>query len=117
MIRTAPSPRSLCWIMLLATFSMGISCDPYHKEKCEWYLEPEPEHIDLVEPGWVSLCARNFERNKQRCYLKATIEYAKAVQGKPFRYSTMKVKNEGPYPREVESIKTCKPGSDEPTDK
>ncbi len=90
----------------LAFFIAG--CDPYNKDKCEWYLEPEPAHIDLVEPGWVSLCARNFKINKERCYLKATLEYAKAVNGKPFRFSSMKVRNVGPYPREVESIKTCK---------
>lgn len=113
MTKSRASIFQLFCVVGLAMSSMGISCDPYNKEKCEWYLEPEPEHIGLVEPGWVSLCARNYKSNKQRCYLKATLEYAKAVQGKPFRYSSMKVKSEGPYPREVESIKTCKAGSDE----
>ncbi len=97
--------RSLVFLLGLS----GVACDPFHKDKCEWFLVPEPKHINLVEPGWVSLCARNFVINKERCYLKATLEYAKAVNGKAFRLSTMKVKDSGLYPREVESIKACKP--------
>lgn len=92
---------------LLTLFMSG--CDPYHKNKCAWYLVPEPDHISLVEPGWVSLCARNYQNDKQRCYIKATLEYAKAVNGKPFRLSTMKLREDGPYPREILSIKSCKP--------
>lgn len=100
---------SLRLLSLLLFALLLSSCDPFRKEKCEWYLVPEPDHIDLVEPGWVSLCARNYVNGKQRCYLKATLEYAKAVNGKPFRLSTMKVREVGLYPREVESIKACKP--------
>lgn len=92
---------------------LGTACDPYHKEKCEWYLVPEPAQVDLVDPGWVSLCARNFVINRQRCYLRATLDYAKAVYGKPFRMSVMKVREIGPYPREVESIKVCQPEGEE----
>jgi hypothetical protein len=99
--------RVCCLFTLLSLVAVG--CDLNRKEKCEWYLVPEPDHVDLVEPGWVALCARNYVNNKQRCYLRATLEYAKAVHGKPFRFSTMKVREIGPYPREVESIKVCKP--------
>ena len=94
--------------IFLALIVLVTACDPYNKDKCEWYLVPEPLHIHLVEPGWVSLCARNYISNHQRCYLKATIDYAKAVNGKSFRYSTLKISPIGPYPREVESIKVCK---------
>ncbi|NRA63637.1 MAG: hypothetical protein HRU19_04095 [Pseudobacteriovorax sp.] len=83
-------------------------CDWYHKNKCEWYLVPEPDDIDKVEPGWVSLCARNYEINRQRCLLKAKLNFAKQVHGKPFRYNSMEVK-QGPYPKEVTSITVCKP--------
>jgi hypothetical protein len=84
-------------------------CDPFHKEKCEWYLVPEPDHVELVEPGWVSLCARNYVINKERCYLKSTLEFAKEVNGKLIRLSSLKIAETGPYPREILSVKTCKP--------
>lgn len=92
---------------------VGAGCDPTHKEKCEWYLIPEPLHIDLVPDGWVSLCARNFVTNKQKCYLKSTLEMAKAVNGVPFRLANMEVAQVGPYPREVLKIKKCSPEGDE----
>jgi hypothetical protein len=86
-----------------------VGCDPYHKDKCEWYLVPEPDHIQLVDLGWVSLCARNYVINKERCYLKSTLEFAKEVNGKLIRMSSLKVAETGPYPREILSVKTCKP--------
>jgi hypothetical protein len=101
---------SKLWLNLgLLILPLLAGCDPYHKDKCEWYLVPEPDHVDLVEPGWVSLCARNFVINKQRCYLKSTIEFAKEVNGKLIRLSSLKIAEKGPYPREILSVKTCKP--------
>ncbi len=94
---------SLSLLSILVT-----GCDVYHKNKCEWYLVPEPEHADRVEPGWVALCARNYEINRQRCNLKAKLKFAKTVAKKPFRYSSMRVKA-GPYPKEVESLTVCEP--------
>lgn len=93
------------WLFSVTLLLSG--CDWYHKDKCEWYLVPEPDDIKKVEPGWVSLCARNFVINKQRCLLKAKLDFAKAVHGKPFKYNSMVVK-QGPYPKEVASIKVCK---------
>lgn len=95
------------WITLIALAFTLVACDPHHKEKCEWYLVPEPAQIDLVPEGWVSLCARNYVINKQKCYLKASIDFAKAVSGKPFKLSRLKVDDKGPYPREVLKINTC----------
>ena len=92
--------------ILFALFLL-CGCDFYRKDKCEWFLVPEPDHASKVDPGWVSLCARNYENNKQRCLLKAKLPFAKAVYGKPFKYSTMKL-GSGPFPKEVLSIKTCK---------
>lgn len=86
-----------------------VGCDPSHKEECEWYLVPEPAQIDLVPEGWVSLCARNYVINKQKCYLKATLDMAKAVNGVPFKLSRMKIDESGPFPREVLKINKCTP--------
>ncbi len=88
------------------------ACDPFHKDKCEWYLVPEPDHVQHVDPGWVALCARNYVVNKQRCYLKSTLKFAKAVQGKTIRLSSLNTDENGTYPREILSVKTCKPESD-----
>lgn len=82
------------------------SCDWLRKSECEWYLVPEPDHAATVEPGWVALCARNYVNNKQRCRLKAKMEFSKKVFGKPFRYASLKVKD-GTYPKEVLSIELC----------
>ena len=101
--------RALSWLLFCL---VGSGCDFYHKDKCEWYLVPEPDHIKMVEEGWVSLCARNYVINKQRCYLKSTIDFAKEVNGKLFRLSSMNVAEQGTYPREVLSIKACKADRD-----
>lgn len=93
-------------ILIFSFCILLIGCDWYRKNKCEWFLVPEPRDASSVEPGWVALCARNYENNKQRCNLKSKLEFAREVFGKPFRYNSMKVK-EGPYPKEVESIKVC----------
>ncbi len=98
-------------LCLLAWFLIG--CDPAHKEQCEWYLIPEPKNIDMVPEGWVPLCARNFVTVKQRCHLKASLDFAKAVHNKTFRLSALKVDDTGPYPREVLKIKTCEPSDEE----
>ncbi len=106
-------------IKLRALLALSLSlpllaaCDPAHKEKCEWYLVPEPAHIDLVPEGWVSLCARNYVTNKQKCYLKSNIDFAKAVSGKSFRLTSLRVDDKGPYPREVLGIKSCAPEDEE----
>lgn len=97
------------WIALSLTTLTLVACDPSHKEKCEWYLVPEPADIELVPEGWVSLCARNYVINKQKCYLKSTLEMAKAAHGKPFKLSRLKVDESGPFPREVIKINTCQP--------
>lgn len=96
------------WLMLPLLGLVLSSCDIYRKNKCEWYLVPEPEHASRVEAGWVALCARNYENNRQRCNLKAKLPFAKKVYGKAFRYSSMKLKD-GPFPKEVASLTLCAP--------
>lgn len=81
-------------------------CDPHRMKKCEWYLIPEADHRHHVEPGWVSLCARNPVNRKQRCMFKATLEYAEKVYGVKFRLSEMKYE-EKPLPRKILEIRAC----------
>ena len=86
---------------------LASACDPDRHKQCEWYLMPEPGHREMVEKGWVSLCARNYVSNKQRCYLQAKLEYAEKVYGTPFRFTSLKL-DKDTYPRKVISIKACK---------
>lgn len=96
-------------IFLIINTSLAlVSCDPDRHRECEWYLVPEPDHRELVTKGWVSLCARNYTNNKQRCHLQAKLAYAEKVYGKAFRFTSLKLDKDS-YPRKVLSIKACKP--------
>ena len=95
----------ISFLLMLPVIS---ACDPEHRDKCEWYLEADYQRVETVEPGWVALCATNRVINKQRCYLKAELDYAKALQGKPFRLNSLKFKQTEGYPQEIISVKVCK---------
>lgn len=97
--------RVLC---LLPVVFLLISCDEDRHKKCEWYLIPEPDHREMVKKGWVSLCARNYTNNKQRCFLQAKLGYAEKVYGTAFRFTDLKLDKEV-FPRKVVSIKACTP--------
>lgn len=84
-----------------------LGCDPQRHKKCEWYLVPEPDHIELVAKGWVSLCARNYQNNKQRCFIQAKLDFAEKVYGKAFRFSDLELDKSNP--NKVISIKICDP--------
>lgn len=93
------------WVLgILAAFALG--CDPDHHQKCEWSLEPDPARIDKVGEGFVPACARNRIVNKQDCRLQTTMEFAKKLEGKRFKYANMKLKSYG-IPRTIRSIDTC----------
>lgn len=109
MINRTSSLRTVWSVSFFVAIALLLSsCDFYRKRKCEWYLVPEPDHLDRVEAGWVPLCARNYVVNKQRCNLKARFDFAQDVYGYPFRYSSLKIKG-GPFPKEVESVTVCGP--------
>ena len=95
------------FVYVLMLFPYLMACDPEHKDKCEWYFEPDFERVESVEPGWVALCARNRVVNKQKCLMRAKLDYAKALQGKPFRLTSVKLKD-GEFPKEILSVKVCK---------
>ena len=89
-----------------AALLLLAGCDPHRMKKCEWYLIPEPDHRHLVEPGWVSLCARNPVTRKQKCMFKAPLEFSEKVYGVKFRLSELDYE-ETPLPRKIKSIKAC----------
>lgn len=95
--------RASCGLALLLAL---LGCDPEHKDKCEWYLVPELDHLHLVSGDWVPLCARNYETKKQKCYLTAKLDFAEKVYGKTFRFSSMELETGGP-PRKIKELKLC----------
>lgn len=95
-------------LALVALAFLGSACDPDRHKKCEWYLVAEPDQRDFVKPGWVSLCARNYVSNKQRCFIQAKFNFAEKVHGKAFKFTSLEL-DESIFPPRVVSIKPCKP--------
>lgn len=87
-----------------------MACDPQRKGKCEWYILPELEHKETVGGEWVPLCARNFVTGKQKCFLKAKVDFAEKIYNKPFKFDEIEL-DQSAFPREILSVKTCKPES------
>lgn len=85
-------------------FTLG--CDPQRLKECEWYLEPDVNHVEIAHEGFVSLCVRNYKIGKQKCYLE--MEYQKSVDvfQKKIRYSTLEI-DHSVFPRKVLSYKIC----------
>lgn len=95
-------PLSVALLLLPAL----TACDPDGKKECAWVLEPEPTLDGTTDPGYIPVCARNRKAMKEDCRLQATIDYAKSVYGKKFRYVDMRVASPG-LPRTITTIKFC----------
>ncbi|MBF0440797.1 MAG: hypothetical protein HQK54_02720 [Oligoflexales bacterium] len=93
-------------IIFLLFFPLLTGCDPEHRKKCEWYLEPDPQRAGKVDKEYIPVCARNYVTNKQDCRLQTTLEYAKKVSLMKFRYTDLSVEHLG-NPRTITQIKFC----------
>ena len=100
-------PRYLLLTTILAGLLTG--CDPEGKKQCDWVLEPEPKLDGTVDPGFIPVCARNRKTMKEDCRLQATIDYAKSVLNRKFRYTDMRVASPG-RPRTITTSKFCDGG-------
>lgn len=98
-------------IFVLLSVLLMVGCDMQRHDECEWYLVPEPRHIKMVEEGWVSICARNYVTNKEKCYLRLPIDKAENVFGKTVTFSSLKL--DSGMIKEIKSYKTCEPSSKE----
>jgi hypothetical protein len=95
------------FLALIILTSFGLSaCDPEGKKDCAWTLEPEIKLEGTTDPGYIPVCARNRKTEKQDCRLQATVEFAKKIYGKKFRYVDMVIESPG-LPRTVTDIKLC----------
>lgn len=83
-----------------------VACDPEGKKKCDWVLEAEEKLAGTTDEGMIPVCARNRTTMKEDCRLQTTLDYAKKVQGRRFRYVDLTVKSAG-LPRTISNIKFC----------
>lgn len=93
-------------IMSIAVAALLLACDPEGKKNCDWVLEAEEKLAGTTEPGMIPVCARNRVTMKEDCRLQTTLDYAKKVQGRRFRYVDLRVKSAG-LPRTISDIKFC----------
>lgn len=92
-------------LFLFLIFIQG--CDCQRLEKCEWYIVPEEKHAHLVNPGFVSVCLRNYVTNKEKCILDMKLEDAEFVYGKKVKYSSV-VLDDKNFPRRILKYSFCK---------
>lgn len=87
-----------------------LACDRTGRDKCRWYLVPEKENQVKADEGWMAVCARNFDNNKQDCRLQARPEFVKSNYNKKFRYTDIVLSTKDQrFPRKIESIERfCK---------
>ena len=95
-------------LLLLASLGTVFlwGCDPEGRKNCDWVLEPEAKLIGTVDAGFIPVCARNRQANKEDCRLQTTLEYAEKVYGRKFRYIDLRVERLG-LPRTISTIKFC----------
>lgn len=98
----------LNWTKVLICYSltfMHLACDKDRKNKCEWYLLPNPDADPLTPPGSVSLCVGNFKLKRQRCYFSGSPELVEQFNGVAFRYNDLKYKSG--IPKAITHISKC----------
>lgn len=101
----APRPATAILLaMLILPFVAG--CDPEGRKDCVWVLEAEETLAGTTSEGFIPVCARNRQTMKQDCRLQTTLDFAKKVQGRTFRYVDLRVASPG-IPRTITDIKFC----------
>ena len=96
--------RRLWLAVLIMIGYLSLSCDPHGEKDCEWYLVPEPRDMAKVDKGFISVCARNYKTNKQKCKMQTTMKFAKKVYGKKFRLNDIIVEADGRFPKKIDRI-------------
>ncbi len=96
-------------LIVLLSFVWVVGCDPDGRKDCDWVLEPEPNNVANVEPGFVPVCARNRKTMKEDCRMQATLEFAKKVYGRKFRLSEVEYSTKT-YPKTISDLTYCDSG-------
>lgn len=67
---------------------------------------PNVDKIGKTDEGFIPVCARNMVSMKEDCRLQTTLDFAKKIYGKKFKYVDLKVKTFG-MPRTIKELKLC----------
>lgn len=100
------SRRATAIVLVALALPVIVACDPEGKKDCVWVLEAEEKLAGTTDPGMIPVCARNRKTMKEDCRLQTTLDYAKQVKGRTFRYVDLRVKSAG-IPRTISDIKFC----------
>jgi hypothetical protein len=73
---------------------------------------PSDDWITRVDEGYIPVCARNLEINRENCDLQATLEFSEEHYGKKFRYSELQLDTSGKFPRKVVGMTACTDDND-----
>ncbi len=94
---------------LLSLIMLLTGCDWWAQRQCAWYLMPDTDkkREGTTEAGFIPVCARNLEVNKEYCQIQATLEFTEKGYGKKFRYIDMELDLNSTFPRKVKDIKFC----------
>ncbi|MFK7825401.1 MAG: hypothetical protein AB8G05_14705 [Oligoflexales bacterium] len=92
--------------MLLFIFIQ--SCDCQNTSKCEWHLEVDKKNMDMASDGFVSMCIKNYNINRQKCFVEIEKSRINEVLGKTFIYRDIEI-DSTKMPRKIVSFKECKP--------
>ena len=103
--------RLQTFLILVFCVTLLSGCDPERLKQCEWYLVPEERHADYVDAGWVSICARNYVLQRERCYLKMKLAEAEKAYGKPVTFDSLELSRGGI--KDVKAYAHCTPSPED----
>lgn len=82
------------------------ACDCQRKSKCEWYIEPDLDNKKYASEGFVTVCVKNYELGKQKCFLELPLEEAKRVYQKRVTYQSLEI-DHTVMPRRIKRFQIC----------
>ena len=103
-----PYVVSVLRVAVLLSLTTIYACQCARQSKCEWVMVPDDRNAKYAEEGYAIVCFRNYENNKQKCFLTIKLSLAEKIYGKKFKYSEVEFDHDK-SPKEVLDIKACQP--------
>ena len=94
--------------ILIFFMSMSSACDCQNTTKCEWEIALDNENADMASDGYVTVCIRNFNINRQKCFIEIERNLFESTQNKKFIYREIEI-DPAKMPRRIKSLSACKP--------
>lgn len=71
-------------------------------------MVPDEKNDKFTEEGYAMVCLRNYELNRQKCFITIKLSLAERIYSRKFKYSELKL-DEDKSPNEILDIKPCDP--------